>query len=41
MSTLRPYENQYNREGLEFPASVNEIDKFEKKQPWHSSKHVV
>ena len=33
ISTLRPYENQYNWEGLEFPASINEIDKFEKNNP--------
>ena len=45
ISRLRPYENQYNWEGLEFPVSIKNIDKFEKidkfEQPWHSSKRVV
>ena len=27
---LRPYEKQYNWEGLEFPVSIKKIDKFEK-----------
>ena len=27
---MRPFENQYNSEGLEFPVSINKIDKFEK-----------
>ena len=27
---LRPYENQYNWKGLEFPVSIKNIDKFEK-----------
>ena len=27
---LRPYEKQYNWKGLEFPASIKKIDKFEK-----------
>ena len=44
-SRLRPYENQYNWEGLEFPVSIKKTDKFEKidkfEQPWHSSKRVV
>ena len=30
ISLLRPYENQYNWKGLEFPASIKKIDKFEK-----------
>ena len=30
---LRPYENQYNLEGLEFPVSIKKIDKFEKNNP--------
>ena len=30
---LRSYENQYNWEGLELPASINKIDKFEKNSP--------
>ena len=30
ISLLRPYENQYNWEGLEFPLSINKIDQFEK-----------
>ena len=36
ISRLRPYENQYNWKGVEFPVSIKKIDK-----PWHSSKHVV
>ena len=32
-SRLRPYENQYNWKGLEFPVSIQEIDKFEKNNP--------
>ena len=30
---LRPYENQYNWKGLEFPVSIKEIHKFEKNTP--------
>ena len=30
---LRLYENQYNWKGLEFPASIKKIDKFEKNNP--------
>ena len=30
---LRPYEKQYNWEGLEFPVSIKKIDKFEKNNP--------
>ena len=30
---MRPYENQYNWEGLEFPVSIKKIDKFEKNNP--------
>ena len=30
---LRPYENQYNWKGLEFPVSIKKIDKFEKNNP--------
>ena len=30
ISRLRPYENQYNWKGLEFPVSIKKIDKFEK-----------
>ena len=41
ISLLRPYEKHSNWKGLEFPISIKKIDKFEKKQPWHSSKHVV
>ena len=33
ISLLRAYENQYNWEGLEFPASIKKIDKFEKNNP--------
>ena len=33
ISLLRPYENQYNWEGLEFPVSIKKIDKFEKNNP--------
>ena len=36
ISRLRPYENQYNWKGVEFPVSIKKIDK-----PWHRSKHVV
>ena len=32
-SRLRPYEKQYNWEGLEFPVSIKKIDKFEKNNP--------
>ena len=30
ISRLRPYENQYNWKGLEFPVSIKKMDKFEK-----------
>ena len=30
---LRPYENQYNWKGVEFPVSIKKIDKFEKNNP--------
>ena len=30
---MRPYENQYNWKGLDFPASIKKIDKFEKNNP--------
>ena len=33
ISRLRPYEKQYNWEGLEFPVSIKKIDKFEKNNP--------
>ena len=33
ISLLRPYENQYNWEGLEFPVSIKKIDIFEKNNP--------
>ena len=33
ISLLRPYENQNNWKGLEFPVSTKKIDKFEKKNP--------
>ena len=33
ISLLRPYENQYNWKGLEFPVSFKKIDKFEKNNP--------
>ena len=33
ISLLRPYQNQYNWKGLEFPASIKKIDKFEKNNP--------
>ena len=33
ISRLRPYENQYNSEGLEFPVSIKKIDKSEKSNP--------
>ena len=29
----RPYENQHNWKGLEFPVSIKKIDKFEKNNP--------
>ena len=33
ISLLRPYENQYNWKGLEFPVSIKKINKFEKNNP--------
>ena len=33
ISLLRPYENQYNWEGLQFPVSIKKIDKSEKNNP--------
>ena len=33
ISKLKPYENQYNWEGLEFPVPIKKIDKFEKNNP--------
>ena len=33
ISLLRPYENQYNWKGFEFPVSIKKIDKFEKNNP--------
>ena len=33
ISLLRPYEKQYNWKGLEFPASIKKIDKFQKNTP--------
>ena len=33
ISLLRPYENQYNWKGLEFPVSIKKIDEFEKNNP--------
>ena len=30
ISSVRPYESQYNWKGLEFPVSIKKIDKFEK-----------
>ena len=33
ISLLRPYENQYNWEGLNVPVSIKKIDKFEKNNP--------
>ena len=33
ISRLRPYENQYNWKGLEFPVWIKKIDKFEKNNP--------
>ena len=33
ISKLRPYENHYNWEGLEFPVSIKKIDRFEKNNP--------
>ena len=33
ISRLRPYENQHNWEGLEFPVSIKKIDNFEKNNP--------
>ena len=33
ISKLRPYENHYNWEGLEFPLSIKKIDRFEKNNP--------
>ena len=33
ISLLRPYKNQYNWKGLEFPVSIKKIDKFEKNNP--------
>ena len=31
IAALRSYENQHNLKGLEFPASIKKINKFEKK----------
>ena len=33
ISRLRPYENQHNWKGLEFPVSIKKIDKFEENNP--------
>ena len=33
ISLLRPYENQHNWKGLEFPVSIKKIKKFEKHNP--------
>ena len=33
ISFLKPYENQYKREGLELPVSIKKIEKFEKNNP--------
>ena len=33
ISRLRPYEKQYNWNGLEFPVSIKKIDKLEKNNP--------
>ena len=33
ISRLRPYENQYNQKGFEFPVSIKKIGKFEKNDP--------
>ena len=33
ISLLRPYENQYNWKGVEFPVSIKKIDKVEKNNP--------
>ena len=33
ISLLRPYENQYNWEGLEFLLSIKKIDRFQKNNP--------
>ena len=33
ISLLRPYENQYDWKGLEFPLSIKKIDKFERNNP--------
>ena len=33
ISFLRPYKNQYNWKGVEFPVSIRKIDKFEKNNP--------
>ena len=33
ISSVRPYESQYNWKGLEFPVSIKKIDKFEKNNP--------
>ena len=33
ISRLRPYENQHNWKGLEFPVSIKVIDKLEKNNP--------
>ena len=33
ISLLRPYENQDNWKGVEFPVSIKKIDKFEKNNP--------
>ena len=41
INLLKLYEKQYNWKGHEFLVSVKKIDKFDKKQPWHSSKRVV
>ena len=33
ISRLRPYENQHNWKGFEFPVSIKKIDNFERNNP--------
>ena len=33
ISNIKPYTNNYNWTGLEFPVAVNKIDRFEKNNP--------
>ena len=41
ISKLKPYSDLYNWKGLEFPVTVNQIDKFEKNNLRYRSKRAV